>query len=64
MTDALTLSRDQISKLNEIVTHFKEVKQFKVYTEQLTGMGPVVRVCFDLFEPHDTVVEIKNHKQP
>lgn len=54
----VTLNRDQINKLSEIVNHFKEVNYFTLTMDHLSGIGPSIHVKFDLFEKADTTVDI------
>jgi hypothetical protein len=44
----LTLTRKQVEKLVEIVEHFKEVQNFTVTVESISGIGPTISVKFDL----------------
>ena len=54
----MTLTRDQIEKLSKIVEHFKEVKQFSIIETHESGIGPTVKVKFDLFDKNDTKIDI------
>ena len=58
----LVLNRDQISKLNQIVEHFKEIQKFTIEVDNSSGIGPGIRVKFDLFENNDTTVDITDVK--
>jgi hypothetical protein len=58
----IILNREQIFKLNEIVNHFKEVEYFTIEIDSRSGIGPEVRVKFDLFNNKDTTVDITDVK--
>ncbi len=60
---SIQLNRDQIGKLVEMVNHFKEVKHFTITQEHSSGIGPTIRVQFDLFEKSDTQVDITDVKE-
>lgn len=59
---AITLNREQIAKLNEIVNHFKEINKFTVQADTSSGIGVGIQVTFDLFEKEDTTVDITDVK--
>ena len=52
------LTRSQIEKLTKISEHFKEVDQFVLEETHESGIGPTVRVRFNLFDTNDTNVDI------
>jgi len=58
----LTLTREQIGKLVEIYTHFKEIEQFTIRVDHTSGIGAGVVVTFNLFGDNnktaDTTVDI------
>jgi hypothetical protein len=54
----VTLTRSQISKLNKMAEHFKEVELFTLEESHESGIGPTVRVRFNLFDKNDTNVDI------
>jgi hypothetical protein len=54
----MILTRDQIEKLFKIADHFKEVKQFSIEETHESGIGPTVKVKFNLFDNNDTNVDI------
>ena len=54
----VTLNRKQINQLSEIINHFTKVDNFKITMNHQSGIGPSVRVSFDLFEKSDTTVDI------
>jgi CO dehydrogenase/acetyl-CoA synthase gamma subunit (corrinoid Fe-S protein) len=58
---AVTLSREQVKKLNEIVNHFKEVEYFDVVVDPSSGIGTGMSVTFDLFTANDTKVDITEY---
>jgi len=58
----IVLNREQIGKLTEIVTHFKEVNRFTVEVDHRSGIGTGILVRFDLFEKNDTVIDITDVK--
>lgn len=49
----LTLTRDQVDKLVDIVTHFQEVHFFTIKTSNDSGIGEAITVTFQLFEDAD-----------
>ncbi len=52
------LTRSQIEKLSKITEHFKEVDSFILEETHESGIGPTVRVRFNLFDKNDTNVDI------
>jgi hypothetical protein len=56
--DHFTLTRSQVEKLAKIAEHFKEVDQFTLEETHESGIGPTVRVRFNLFDKNDTNVDI------
>jgi hypothetical protein len=52
------LTKSQIDKLAKIAEHFKEVDQFTLEETLESGIGPTVRVRFNLFDKNDTNVDI------
>jgi len=54
----ISLSRSQIEKLVKMVDHFKEVECFTLEQSHESGIGPTVRVKFNLFDNNDTVVDV------
>ena len=54
----ITLNREQIGKLNEIVDHFIEINKFIIETDNSSGIGTGLSVKFDLFERNDTKIDI------
>jgi len=60
----LTLTREQIGKLIEVYTHFKEIEQFTIQVDHTSGIGAGVVVSFNLFGANnktaDTTVDITN----
>jgi hypothetical protein len=52
------LTRSQIETLVKITEHFKEIKQFTLEETYESGIGPTVRVRFNLFDTNDTNVDI------
>lgn len=58
---SITLNREQIIKLYEIVSHFKEINKFTIETDYSSGIGVVVR--FDLFQKNDTKIDITDVKE-
>lgn len=45
----ITLNREQITKLNEVVDHFIEINKFIIETDD-SEIGTGVSVKFDLFD--------------
>jgi hypothetical protein len=59
--DELVLNRQQIGKLVEIYTHFKEIERFTIQVDLSSGIGTGLVVAFNLFgddDKHDTTVDI------
>jgi len=59
--DELVLNRQQIGKLVEIYTHFKEIERFTIQVDRSSGIGTGIVVAFNLFnddDKHDTTVDI------
>lgn len=56
----IMLDRKQISNLYKITEHFNEVEYFEINLDSSSGIGPVVKVSFDLFNKNDTTVDITN----
>jgi len=57
----VTLNRQQIGKLVEMYTHFKEIQQFTIQVDHSSGIGAGIVVTFNLFnndDKHDTTVDI------
>jgi len=52
------LTRSQVEKLAKIAEHFKEVENFTLEETHDSGIGPTVRVRFNLFDNNDTNVDI------
>jgi hypothetical protein len=63
MTKSLTLNREQIAKLTEIASHFKEVQHFTVEFDSSSGIGVGITVKFDLFEKNDAKIDITDVKE-
>lgn len=60
---AVTLSREQVKKLNELVYHFEEVEYFDIVVDQSSGIGTGLSVTFDLFTTNDTKVDITEYEK-
>lgn len=59
--DELVLNRQQLGKLVEIYTHFKEIERFTIQVDHTSGIGTGIVVAFNLFgddAKHDTTVDI------
>ena len=56
--DRFILTRVQIEKLAKIAEHFKEIDSFILEETHESGIGPTVRVRFNLFDKNDTNVDI------
>ena len=54
----ITLNRKQIQDLTDLLTHFKEVDCFTIEHDNSSGIGPTIRVKFDLFNSKPTTVDI------
>ena len=52
------LTRSQVLKLAELANHFTDTEFFNLYEDSDSGIGPSVRVRFDLFETNDTEIDI------
>jgi hypothetical protein len=61
MVASVTLNREQVKKLTEIVDHFKEVEYFDIQVDQSSGIGTGLSVRFDLFKPKDTKIDITDY---
>jgi len=46
----ITLTREQITKMNKIVDHFNEIQHFTITQNSSSGIGPSITVKFDLFD--------------
>jgi hypothetical protein len=46
----ITLTREQITKLNKIVDHFNEIQHFTIVEDHSSGIGPAISVKCDLFD--------------
>ena len=55
---SITLTRKQIEQLSEIAKRFSDTNSFNIKVEGTSGIGPVVTVSIDLFEKHDTRIDI------
>lgn len=55
---SITLNRKQITDLWQMFEHFKDVEQFTIEQENYSGIGPTIRVKFDLFNDKPTTVDI------
>ena len=60
---SIALNREQIEKLYEIVSHFKEINKFTIETDHSSGIGVGVVVRFDLFQKNDTQIDITDVKE-
>jgi len=60
---SIVLNREQIEKLYEIISHFKEINKFTVETDHSSGIGVGVVVKFDLFQKNDTQIDITDVKE-
>jgi hypothetical protein len=60
MMSDIVLNRDQIHKLGEIVSHFKEINKFRIKTDSISGIGACISVSFTLFDDkeNDTSIDI------
>lgn len=54
----ISLNRKQINELIEIVNHFNEVERFILEQDNSNGIGPVIKVKFDLFDKKPTTIDI------
>jgi len=60
---SIVLNREQIEKLYEIVSHFKEINKFIVETDHSSGIGVGVVVRFELFRKNDAQIDITDVKE-
>lgn len=58
MINTITLNRKQAEQFAQIVNHFKETEYFDIVSDNTNGIGPTVRVSFDLFNIGDIQVDI------
>jgi len=63
MSKSITLNREQVQKLYEIVNHFKEINHFVVEADSSSGIGVGIQVRFDLFQKSDTTIDITDVKE-
>lgn len=63
MNKTITLNREQIQKLYEIMNLFKEVQHFNIRIDHSSGIGEGVTVLFDLFQKNDTSIDITDVKE-
>ena len=61
----ITLTRKQLDKVVEMMTHFKEVDRFTIATDRSSGIGEGVTVSFSLFEEKvaDTKIDITDYSK-
>lgn len=50
---SIKLNRQQITKLAEIMEHFKEIRHFTIETDHSSGIGVGLVVKFDLMDVSD-----------
>ena len=55
---SITLNRKQIQDIVQMFEHFKDVEEFTIEQENSSGIGPTIRVKFDLFSDKPTTVDI------
>ena len=55
---SITLNRKQIQDIVQMFEHFKDVEEFTIEQENSSGIGPTIRVKFDLFNDKPTTVDI------
>ena len=55
MSDRISLSRDQIQNLHEIITKFPEVSEFVLTTSHASGIGPAVSVGFTWLDTNQKI---------
>jgi hypothetical protein len=55
---SVILTQKQIRELAQLAKHFKEVDTFKIDSASTSGIGPTVKVSFDLFDNKNTTVDI------
>lgn len=60
--NTLKINREQINKLYEIITHFKEIDNFLLQIDFSNGIGTGLSVRFDLFQKNDTEINITDIK--
>ena len=63
MVASVTLNREQVKKLTEIVDHFREVEYFDIKVDLSSGIGTGLSVTFDLFKPQDTKIDITDYNE-
>lgn len=54
----IMLNRKQVDDLTQIVNHFNEVEHFTLEQDNSNGIGPVIKVKFDLFDKKPTTIDI------
>ena len=46
----ITLTRQQITKMNKIVDHFKDIKNFTIVEDHSSGIGPAISIKCNLLD--------------
>lgn len=54
---SITLNRKQLTELNQLVDHFKEVEEFTIEHDNTSGIGPTIKVRCELFNK-PTIIDI------
>lgn len=44
----VTLTRKQIEQMSEMISHFKDINVFTLRISHASGIGPTVRLTFDI----------------
>jgi len=52
----ITLTREQITRLNKIVDHFNEIQHFTIVEDSSSGIGPAISVKCDLFDVNTEIL--------
>lgn len=54
---SITLNRKQLTELNQLFEHFKEVEEFTIESDNSSGIGPTIKVRCELFNK-PTIVDL------
>lgn len=63
MQTEITLSRSQILKLSEYITHFKEVQTATIISSNTSGIGESIVVNMDFSTPETIRVDLTEYER-
>jgi hypothetical protein len=58
MKQSIKLTRKQLEILVKTYNHFSEINEFTLEQDNSSGIGPVIKLKFDLFESNKTIIDI------